>query len=165
MAIIDRDLGLENYTPPEARTTAEVLPSQSESDSSITRSFLLDEVVHVVELEIQARNGMADRFAVTSLRTFNQACGREKIMWVLLGSAERIDTKTQEPYAIADFQPKGAPGRTSMHTVHIHINEGAPVLFTAPHSMPREMESGKFTPKIARRFRGSTKHDKHGTNG
>lgn len=154
MAIVDRDLGLESYTPPEVRTTAEVTqttevsPQQQQVSSSEMRSVLFNDVVHVFEVTTIPRSGMEDRTAVTSVRTLNKTCGRETGSWVVIGSR---DTKEQ-PHIRADFQPEGAVGRTKMHTVHIFEDEESPILITEPHEMPKSTTEVVLSPKTVKRL-------------
>lgn len=115
--------------------------------SSLQRSFLLDEAIHVVQLWTYPRPGMLDLTSVASIRTFSEATGDELAEWSMIGSSHFHD----HGYVQADFQPKGSIGNQNRGWVRIPEELEGRALFAEPLAMPRSMEPVTLPEEISNR--------------
>ncbi len=125
-----------------------------------TRSFLLDETIHVIDLWTYPRQALGEITVTSSLRSFDLD-GAELEAWRLLGSSQFIDRRTDGHYTQTDVQPETAKGRTNVSWFRIPEKVGVTALFAAPHSMPREMMPRELSPEFAAHINRAARRSGH----
>jgi hypothetical protein len=123
------------WAPPET-LTADIAAVPNHPDvlrSSEMRSFLLDGIVHVVDMT-HSEYPTHQVATVDSVRSFRESDGREQEAWRILGSYQHRYATGDDFYVQTDIQPESAADRHRIFSLRIPQLATRQALFAPPRS-------------------------------